>query len=348
MLRKMAIGGLALAAGGSFLGACAPSPSEVDASPEPREVAPPGNTPADGGGGEQDTGADPDTDRASESERSEGQHLGRLPSGDAVVTIDKVGDFTFDSGAVSTLRPDIFQSGHYSVFDVLAHLGDEGGIELDYHFDEGAGSHVIDSLDGESGWWPQAYYSSGWPEASVFRLDHYPYKPGTEIRFRRRPDSYVDGVYESFREEVARLSANGGRVVIPTLQIESPKRSWSFEDVEVVAHDVRPDVLQPGTITALDALLSLEDQGLLRSVGLKWYDRIGRADPVDSYWVERVEIAEAQGGCGFVYETGPRRFSGFGGSHIHIPADVRVTVSPEYALWFWICLGGGGEGGLLS
>ena len=25
-------------------------------------------------------------------------------------------------------------------------------------------------------------------------------------------------------------------------------------------------------------------------------------------------------------------------SHIHIPSDIRGTVSPEYALWFWICL----------
>ena len=109
----------------------------------------------------------------------------------------------------------------------------------------------------------------------------------------------------------------------------------------MASHDVRSDVLQPGTITAVDALLSLKDQGRLASVGLTWYDRIGPADPVDSYWVEQVEDAEAYGGCGFVYETGPRQFSGFSGSHIHIPADVRVTLSPEYALWFWICLGRG-------
>jgi hypothetical protein len=48
------------------------------------------------------------------------------------------------------------------------------------------------------------------------------------------------------------------------------------------------------------------------------------------------------GGCGFVYETGPNSFAGFSGTHIHIPADVRVIISPEYALWFWICLGRGG------
>jgi hypothetical protein len=275
-----------------------------------------------------------------------GGNKGRFPSGEAVVSVDKVGDFTFDSGAVPTLRPDVFQPGHYSVFDVLAHLASEGQIDLRHHFDEDADTHVVDSINGEPGWWHETYYAAGWPEPSVFRLDHYPYKPNTRIRLRRRDPKYLEGIYGSFREEVARLAGNGGEVIIPSLQIESPVRTWSFEDVAVTAHDVRTDVLQPGVITALDALLSLEDEGRLGSVGLTWYDRIANADPVDSYWVETVEIAEAQGGCGFVYETGPRRYSGFSGSHIHIPADVRVTVSPEYALWFWICLGRGG-GGLL-
>jgi hypothetical protein len=260
------------------------------------------------------------------------------------VIIDKVGDFVFDAGAVSTLRTDIFQSGHYSIFDILVHLRDKGHIDLVYHFDEGADTHVIDSLDGEAGWWHETYYAAGWPEPSVFRLDHYPYKLNTWTRFRRRDPKYVDSVHQSFREEVARLAENAGEVIIPSLQIESPDRSWSFENVSVRPHGVRPDVLQEGVVTALDALLSLEDEGKLGSVGLTWYDRIANADPVDSYWVETVEIATAHGGCGFVYETGPRRFSGFSGSHIHIPADVRVTVSPEYALWFWICLGRGGGG----
>jgi hypothetical protein len=48
--------------------------------------------------------------------------------------------------------------------------------------------------------------------------------------------------------------------------------------------------------------------------------------------------AEAAESCGFVYEAGPRSFSGFSGTHIHIPCDARPIVSPEYALWFWICL----------
>ncbi len=91
-------------------------------------------------------------------------------------------------------------------------------------------------------------------------------------------------------------------------------------------------------MTALDILLSLAEQGELSKLKLTWYERIAGADPVDSYWVEQIDEAEAFDRCGFVYETGPLDFSGFTGSHIHLPSDVRVIISPEYALWFWICI----------
>ena len=65
---------------------------------------------------------------------------------------------------------------------------------------------------------------------------------------------------------------------------------------------------------------------------------IGEANPVDAYFVEQINGVAAYERCGFVYETGSRQFAGFSGSHIHIPSDVRVIVSPEYAKWFWICI----------
>jgi hypothetical protein len=120
--------------------------------------------------------------------------------------------------------------------------------------------------------------------------------------------------------------------------VTSPYGDWSYKDVVVEPHDVRTDVLQPGLVTALDVMIGLKEQGQVDALELTWYERIGMADPVDSYWLSRFNSAVAEGGCGFVYEVGPRQFSGFRGAHIHIPSDVRVLVSPEYALWFWLCL----------
>ncbi len=168
------------------------------------------------------------------------------------------------------------------------------------------------------------------------------------IRFDRENVGRLEAICQSFREEVSRLKANGGHVIIPDVRIGAPSGRLAFRDVEVMPHNVRTGVLQPGVVTALDALISLSERRELPKLKLTWYERISGAEPVDSYWVEELNRDAAVGGCGFVYETVPQQgdrrhpLAGFSGTHIHIPADVRVTVSPEYALWFWICLGRGG------
>lgn len=262
-------------------------------------------------------------------------HAGSLPSGPAPVQIRGVGEFTFEADEVETLRPDIFQPGHFSLFDALVRVAEQGDITLEYHFSEQMNTHVIDAINGEGGWWHSAYYSGGWGEPNVFRIDMYPYKNGTLFWLHKERDQRLTAIYDSFLQEVTRLENNGGRIIIPEVTIRSPSGNTLFRDVLVTPHDVRMDVLQPGVVTGLDAILSLAEQGELSNLKLTWYERIGRADPVDSYWLEQIDRAEATGSCGFVYETGVR---GLGGNHIHIPSDVRVTVSPEYALWFWICL----------
>jgi len=65
-----------------------------------------------------------------------------------------------------------------------------------------------------------------------------------------------------------------------------------------------------------------------------WYNSIGSAEVVRSYWVERINDSQASERCGFVYETGLPQFRMR--NHIHIPSDFRPINSPEYARWFWI------------
>jgi hypothetical protein len=107
--------------------------------------------------------------------------------------------------------------------------------------------------------------------------------------------------------------------------------------VNVTAHNLRNDTFQLGVITALDVIMSMGDQGLI-TYSLEWYDSIGTANVVRSYWVEMILGRKAHGTCGWVYESGDNDFYGFTGNHIHLPSDVRVLNSPEYNLWFWICL----------
>jgi len=273
----------------------------------------------------------------------DGLHEAREMSGPIRISIRGIGDFRVDPSELTGHRPDIFVDGRFSIYDVLMALDARGEIQVESHFDAELATHVIDSVDGQAGWWYEAHYDGGWFERSVVRMDHYPVKDGTTIRFEKVSGVRLDTIFDSYRAEVERLEANNGRVVIPQVTFEGPRRrEIEFTDVEVTAHDSRPDLFQPGVITALDVLLSLGEQGMLREVGLSWYESIGSADPVEHYFIERVVAdgfeAQANGGCGFVYEVGPRAFFGFDGNHVHIPTDARVILSPEYALWFWLCL----------
>ena len=268
-------------------------------------------------------------------------HSSRNPSGIGEVIIEGgAGLFEFNATEIETSRPDIFQPGHFSLFDILVHLDKRGDINLGYHFDESMNTHIIDVIDDKTDWWYWAHYSGGWPETNVFRMDMYPYKDGTTFRLVQRSADVLESIYKSFREEVDRLRMNEGEIIIPEVAITSTKFSehLEFENVVVTPHNVRNDVFNPGVVTALDILLSLLEQGELFQIKLTWYEQIGTADVVGSFWTEQINQAGAYNRCGFVYETGPLAFSGFRGSHIHIPSDTRVIVSPEYALWFWICL----------
>jgi hypothetical protein len=99
---------------------------------------------------------------------------------------------------------------------------------------------------------------------------------------------------------------------------------------------MRSDAFKGGTITALDVILSLGDQGLIE-YELQWYESIGSARIVKSYWVEAIDGDKAYGRCGFVYESGSLEFKG-SGNHIHLPSDTRILNSPEYVKFFWICI----------
>jgi len=261
------------------------------------------------------------------------------PSSSGGYALVQVGDFQyrFNSSEVQTIRPDIFKPGHFSAFDVLVHLSEKGFFDLQYHFDATMNTHVIDSLNGTGKWWYIIYYSGGWSEKNVFRMDHYPWKEGTTLIFYEEIKILHSTIYQIFREEVERRTQNGGSIIIPEVIINSHSFSKVFYDVNVTPHNLRNDSFQEGVITAIDVILSLGDQGNI-TYGLQWYDSIGTADYVRSYWVEAINGDVAAGTCGFVYESGSHQFPFFSGNHIHLPSDMRVINSPEYVKYFWICI----------
>ena len=246
-------------------------------------------------------------------------------------------NFFFNPAIVNTTRPDLFNKGQFSMFDILVHLKEQNRIELEYHFDETKNTHMIDTIDGEKGWWYIVYYSGGWSEQNVFRPDHYPWKVGTNIRFYKESNSRIAEVYSEWGQEIERRENNNGTIIIPEVIIRGNSFTKQFKDVEVTPHNLRNDTFQENVITAIDVILSLTDQGKI-TCELQWYDSIGTASTVRSYWVEEINEDKAYGRCGFVYEAGSQRYSRFRGNHIHLPSDFRILNSPEYVEYFWICI----------
>lgn len=290
---------------------------------------------------EMEPGGDADTDVDADADGDLGHWVTGEPDEEhpvlpMEVDISGVGTFSFDPQNVVTTRPDLFRPGFFSLFDVLNFLSERGDISLEHHFDTDLDTHVIDDLEGASSWWYDAYYDGGWSESSVHRMDYYPVKDRMRITFERVERTVLDRRESIWRTEVARRATEGGRIVVPQVTIRGPRGEMrTFENVEVTPHDLRSDMLVSGTVTAIDIIMSLGDQGRL-TYGIVWYNRMGSA-AVGNYVVEAIDDDVHSGACGFVYEVGEQEDRG--GSHIHVMPDMRILQSPDYALFYWIQLG---------
>lgn len=278
----------------------------------------------------------------------DGHAQGRLATETGTLVIRGLGDLPFDPAAITTLRPDIFLPGHFSVFDVLVHLAEMGVVELEYEFDEELQTHVILTLRGLSGWWYDAHYEGGSFDKTVVRVDQFPVKDGMSIVVYLENPTRLDAIHEHYREEVARRAVNDEVVVIPTVTLLSSTATVEFYDVAVTAHDSRTDVFQAGVITMLDVLLSLGEQGALTGLGLDWREKDGDILVVDGYYVVSVQAEgfapEITGSCVLTHQIFGETIAEFLSphthtmSHIHLTADLEVLVSPEAVEWLWICL----------
>jgi hypothetical protein len=243
----------------------------------------------------------------------------------------------------TTVRPDLFQNGSFSAFDVLVHLDFIGKINLTYHFNNNSDTHLIDSINGAQDWWYHIYYDGGWNnEKNAVRMDHYPWKPKTMIKLYHEDPAYISHVYSIFEEEVTRLANNNDTVIIPVVTIDSDTFFLEFYNVTVTAHNLRTDTLKPGVITALDIIMSLGDSGNITYV-LEWIWSMGRASYVHSYFVDQINSDKSVGRCGFLYDIGDNDFknpdpNNISPNYIFLASDERILTSPEYLRFFWGCL----------
>ena len=272
---------------------------------------------------------------------------------------------------VRTLRPDIFAPGYFSLFDVLLAVARREGVSIAMHWDENCKTHFIDSVDGVAGdfWYGFSYDAGSGTQNELgnrrqIRWDELLWQPGSWIVLRGGEN--VAELKTEFSEEIARERLSG--CLVPQVQISvnptdyegNPPESHrigitrNFRDVAVTAHGLREagrDSLrrmpfQPGVVTAIDLLLSLQDQGAIDMVGTAFFTHLA-GKVMDSYRVRSLGfpgagLAHASGRQGFVYTTGngtPQRLANNADGKQHVHADIHVIHAPDFARWRWIELG---------
>jgi hypothetical protein len=287
----------------------------------------------------------------------------------------EIGDqiFTFDPDimTVSTVRPDVFAPGYYSMFDVILTVAYWNGYSVDYYYDSTCATHFITKINGVSGnYWYHFSYDAGQGNAYEIQLrranrwDEALWRAGAWIKVVEGED--LAGIRQEYVEEMTREKASGHLIpnvrfsINPSTFQGNPPGSGrvtvsrEFSNVLVAPHNLRAlgypsphsKPFQPGVVTSLDIPLSLADQGLLDTAMAVFYTQFA-GNHIDSYYLvglgfPGVGMAHASGRQGFVYVTENGTYNQLPNGadpKLHMTSDINVLHAPDFSYWRWIQLG---------
>lgn len=294
-----------------------------------------------------------------------------MPPESSVRILDRTFSFDPSTVTISTVRPDIFAPGFYSMFDVILAVASSNGIDIEYSFDESRQTHFIETIEGAGGdyWYHFSYDTGGRSSGEIgyrraYRWDEALWRPGVLIQVVE--GEALDEIKAEYLEEIQRETTNGHlipsvRVAInPSTYQGNPPQSHritvsrDLTDVVVTPHDLRatgyptpyPKPFRPGVVTSMDILLSLMDQGELDLVTGVFYTRFA-GNYIQSYYVVAmgfpgVGTAHSSGRQGFVYTTNNgtfQRLPNDADRKFHMTSDIAVLHAPDFSYWRWIELG---------
>ncbi|MGS0681980.1 hypothetical protein ACVBIL_12530 [Shewanella sp. 125m-7] len=198
-------------------------------------------------------------------------------------------------------------------------------------------------------------------EGTYERMDQFWLKPGMLIRFQSFSNAMTQRRQWVQDTEMKRLDQNGGKVIVPQFMVVPPKPATPtmVKGLEVTAHNMRPDIFQPGVITGMDMFLSAADagldikfnywpnlstgaevggfalfsaQGVASSVGRGWSTKFGEF-AIDHDFGRHSTCDFSSQGLIVPAEDCRRDWqSRFGGTVLHLMSDVWVmNQPPEYA-----------------
>ncbi|MBF0370580.1 MAG: hypothetical protein HQL52_14095 [Magnetococcales bacterium] len=279
--------------------------------------------------------------------------------------------FEPEEGAITSVRPDIFAPGYFSMFDALLAVAADNNIEIDYSFSEAHQTHFINTVNGVSGdyWFHFSYdVQEGIEDELIMRRanrwDETLWRPGAHVQLVEGED--LDEIKAAYLEEIIRENEQGH--VIPSVDITldpsefqgnpegSDRASFTkvFTDVLITPHNKRAvgsegldsKPFQPGVVTSLDVPLTLEDMGEL--ILTKYVHYTYFADNyIDGYYVVAMgfpdgSITHASGRHGHTYTTENGTIDDIPNSAhltLHITSDAHVIHAPDFSNWIWLELG---------
>jgi len=134
-----------------------------------------------------------------------------------VLTIEGIGEFSFNPTDINTMRSDVFADQEFSVFDIVAGLGQSSQIDLAYHFNESTDSYVIDSINGIENWWYNVSDASGAINNDNIYMDKYKFDEAYAfalVRITAEQFTARYGVPDKDQEEIESVNAQGALLAL--------------------------------------------------------------------------------------------------------------------------------------
>ncbi|PMG51941.1 hypothetical protein [Shewanella sp. 10N.286.52.B9] len=233
-----------------------------------------------------------------------------------------------------TSRPDIFVEGQYSVFDVLRYVvhsdpqlkfdsvtpaeeSPYNTFEFSISYDannDGDFTNDGDEFVNSPNWFFRFKTSAGDfqratgepnGEATYNRMDEMWAQHDLAIRFQPFHEVTTVRRQHLWEKEMARLDENGQ--VISEILVRDGNTPYPYpyvQNLKVTAHNLRPDVFQPGVITGIDWFMSAIDEGY--DFKLSYWPTLDTGASVNSYSVNHVNGITSSVGEGWVNMMGEK------------------------------------------
>ena len=279
-------------------------------------------------------------------------HTPDLPPGSYVIIGSDTARFDPSQYSITTLRPDIFAPGFYSMFDVILGVAATRNIPVEYAWDDSCKTFFISKINNKAGsYWFHFSYDASNGSASAGgsrtelnnhranRWDEVLWRPGVWIKVDA--DENVAELRSYYIREIQRERATGHTIPVVNFNIapdtvygnppgsDRSRINVTYTNVQLTAHSLRSvgyhspysKPFQRGVVTSLDIPLSLKDQGKLDMVTSVFYNYFA-GNYIDSYYLVELSFpsigkVHSSGRQGIVYTTDNGDFRN--GSIIKLP-----------------------------